>query len=275
MRSARLLLLITVVNIISVYGAVVMLLAAGYTLWGMTTPDLTAHAATHTGRVRPANEDSYHCGRGLFVVADGLGGHAAGEVASARAVAVLAGCDPAAQPATDDAQGALAAAVEECNRTVHAEAVGPQAGMATTLTAAAVHGRDLLLAHVGDSRAYLYRGGRLRQLTTDHTAAREAVESGTLSEGEAARHPARHALTRAIGLDGHVTVDVPPPLPLEPGDEILLCSDGLTEVLDEAAIAGVLAAHSDVGATVDALVQATLEGGAPDNVTVVLVRVAA
>ena len=235
---------------------------------------VTAHADTNVGLVREGNEDSYHCGAALFAVADGLGGHAAGEVASAIAVERLASVDPEACESPEEVQVALVEAVRDANRAVHdsAKAHRGRAGMATTLTAAAVHGDRLLLAHVGDSRAYLHRDGVLRQLTTDHTAAQEAIDAGQLSPAEAARHPARHALSRAVGLEDDVRVDAPPPVVLQPDDRVVLCSDGLTEPLDDEAVRTIVAEHQGPRAACEALMQAALDGGAPDNVTVIVVQ---
>jgi protein phosphatase len=147
-------------------------------------------------------------------------------------------------------------------------------GMGTTTTAGWVTGRTLKLAHVGDSRAYLLRGGGpLRQLTEDHTAVAEAVGRGLLTRAQAAVHPQRGVVTRAVGLDPGVRVDTPPPLELAEGDQVLLCSDGLTEVVDEERIAEVLAGQADGDGACRALIAAANDAGGPDNVTVVLLRV--
>lgn len=240
-----------------------------------TTLSLTAHAGTHVGRVRPGNEDAYHCADGLFVVADGLGGHAAGEVASAMAVEELARVDPAAFASDQELQQALADAVRAGNEKVHAaaQADAARSGMGTTVTAAAVTDRRLVLAHVGDSRAYLQRNGSLQQLTTDHTAAQEAVDAGYLTPEQASSRPERHMLARAVGLEPRVDVDAPKPVDLQAGDRVLLCSDGLIEPLTDQAIATILDEHPDPAEACDALVQAALDGGGPDNITVVVVRV--
>lgn len=216
-----------------------------------------------------------HCGEAVFAVADGLGGHAAGEVASALALEPLADVDPAACEGVEALQETLAEAVREANRTVHAAARKDpdKAGMGTTLTATAVYGKQLVLAHVGDSRAYFLRDGDLWQLTTDHTAAQEAVDAGYLTAEQAAQRPERHMLARAVGLDSEVTVDTPPAEVLRSGDRLLLCSDGLIDPVPDEAIAAILKDHPDPRQACDALVQAALDGGGPDNVTVVVVRV--
>lgn len=236
---------------------------------------LSSYGATHVGLARADNEDAYHCGEALFVVADGLGGHAAGEVASAMAVERLAGFDPGAYGEVAELQHALAEAVRDANRVVHADAQAHpgRAGMGTTVTAAVVLDGRVALAHVGDSRAYLHRGGALHRLTTDHTAAQQAVDAGYLTPEQAARRPERHLLARAVGLEAEVAVDTPAPRALHSADRLLLCSDGLTEPVGEASLTAILDEYPDPREAGDALVQAALDGGAPDNVTVVIVRV--
>ena len=238
---------------------------------------LSSFAGTDVGLARSGNEDSYLCGRTVFAVADGLGGHQGGEVASAMAVEPLAALDARAFADARQAAEALTAAIAEANRAILERAREDRTlwGMGTTVTAAAVAADRLLqLAHVGDSRAYLLRGGGpLRQLTEDHTAVAEAVGRGLLTRAQAAVHPQRGVVTRAVGLDPGVRVDTPPPLELAEGDQVLLCSDGLTEVVDEERIAEVLAGQADGDGACRALIAAANDAGGPDNVTVVLLRV--
>jgi len=238
---------------------------------------LSSFAGTDVGLARSGNEDSYLCGRTVFAVADGLGGHQGGEVASAMAVEPLAALDGRAFADARQAAEALTAAIAEANRAILERAREDRTlwGMGTTVTAAAVAAdRHLQLAHVGDSRAYLLRGGGpLRQLTEDHTAVAEAVGRGLLTRAQAAVHPQRGVVTRAVGLDPGVRVDTPPPLELAEGDQVLLCSDGLTEVVDEERIAEVLAGQADGDGACRALIAAANDAGGPDNVTVVLLRV--
>ena len=238
---------------------------------------LSSFAGTDVGLARSGNEDSYLCGRTVFAVADGLGGHQGGEVASAMAVEPLAALDGRAFADARQAAEALTAAIAEANRAILERAREDRTlwGMGTTVTAAAVAADRLLqLAHVGDSRAYLLRGGGpLRQLTEDHTAVAEAVGRGLLTRAQAAVHPQRGVVTRAVGLDPGVRVDTPPPLELAPGDQVLLCSDGLTEVVDEERIAEVLTGQADGDGACRALIAAANDAGGPDNVTVVLLRV--
>jgi protein phosphatase len=239
---------------------------------------LSSFAGTDVGRLRSGNEDSHLRGRTVFAVADGLGGHQGGEVASAMAVEPLAALDGHAFADAREAAEALAGAIREANLAILRRARSdPELwGMGTTVTAAAVAGdRVLQLAHVGDSRAYLLRAGApLRQLTTDHTVVQEAVARGLLTRQQAAVHPQRGVVTRAVGLDPQVPVDLPEPLELEPGDQVLLCTDGLTEVVDDEPIAAVLASQADGDDACSALIAAANQGGGPDNVTVVLLRVA-
>lgn len=239
--------------------------------------ELRAAGHTDTGLTRAGNEDAYFCGETVFAVADGLGGHQAGEVASAIAIEPVAALDGRRFEETADAREAVAAAVADANRAVwrSAEADPAHAGMGTTLTAALVHGDAVLLAHVGDSRAYLRRGAEgLARLTSDHTPVEEMVRAGQLSAAEAARHPERSVLSRALGLEPEVEVDTPDPLGLRPGDRVLLCSDGLTEPLSDDEIAGILDRNPDTGAACRALVDAANERGGPDNITVVLLDAA-
>lgn len=235
---------------------------------------IVAHGATDVGLLRSNNEDSFHCGETVWAVADGLGGHAAGEVASALAVQHLAELEGADFDSDQSASAALGDAVRAANRAVlaDAEADRAHAGMGTTVTAAMLWRDTLVLAHVGDSRAYLLRPGeRLRRLTTDHNAAEEAVQAGHITPEQATRRPERHALTRAVGLEPEVTVDSPQPLALAAGDQALLCSDGLTEVVGDDGISEILGRAEGPEAACRALIDETLSGGAPDNVTVVVV----
>jgi PPM family protein phosphatase len=239
---------------------------------------LSSFAGTDVGLARSGNEDSHLRGRTVFAVADGLGGHQGGEVASAMAVEPLAALDGRTFADAREAAEALAGGIREANQSILQRGRSDPGlwGMGTTVTAAAVAAdRVLQLAHVGDSRAYLLRpGAPLRQLTTDHTVVEEAVERGLLTRRQAAVHPQRGVVTRAVGLDPEVRVDLPEPLALAPGDQVLLCSDGLTEVVDDDQIAGVLADRADGDDACRALIAAANQAGGPDNVTVVLLRVA-
>ena len=222
-----------------------------------------------TGRKRRQNEDAYVCEPPLFAIADGMGGAQAGEVASGLAAAAFE--EGAAAIHGEDGVATLvrAANARIFERAVHDPTV---AGMGTTATVAVVdeNAGTVTLAHVGDSRAYRYRRGALEQLTTDHSLVGELVRSGRLTEDEAAVHPHRSVITRALGTDADVEVDT---LTVEvvPGDLVLLCSDGLSAMVRDEEIARVLeatgAAPREAG---EALIAAANAAGGEDNVTVVL-----
>ncbi|CAN5919909.1 Stp1/IreP family PP2C-type Ser/Thr phosphatase [soil metagenome] len=235
-----------------------------------------AFGATHTGRVRTGNEDSFLIADAVFAVADGMGGHQAGEIASdaalepLREVDVLTVTDPA------DVSELLATAVREANALVVERASkDPQLeGMGTTLTAVAVRDGHLHVAHVGDSRAYLLRDNEdMSQLTTDHTLVERLVQEGRLSRDEAASHPQRNVITRAIGHESSVEVEVLSPIMLRDGDQILLCSDGLSGPVTDERIAATMSAKSDGDEAVTQLLAHANAAGGPDNITAVLVRV--
>lgn len=236
--------------------------------------DLKSAAGTNVGLVRPQNEDSYHCDHPLYVVADGLGGHAAGEVASKMVVDRLREVAIADDATADEAQQQLAEAVRDANQRIHTSATedAQHAGMGTTVTAAVAVGDRLCFAHVGDSRAYLYRDGELEHITEDHTPVQRAVRAGVISPEEALRHPSRHVLAQAVGLDVDVDVDSPT-LDLKVGDRILFCSDGLTDPVPDPTLKRLLGTFETPQETVDGLIKAALNGGGPDNVTLIVIDV--
>jgi serine/threonine protein phosphatase PrpC len=236
--------------------------------------DLRSAAGTHVGLIRPQNEDSLVCSHPLYVVADGLGGHAAGEVASALVVDRLRMIDVAEDASAEQARQELADAVRDANRQIHRSATeDPEhAGMGTTVTAAVAVGDQLCFAHVGDSRAYLFRDGTLEHITEDHTPVQRAVRAGVISAEEAVRHPSRHVLAQAVGLDVDVDVDTPT-VEMRSGDRILLCTDGLTDPVTDADLQRLLPGLDTPQAAVDGLIQAALNGGGPDNVTLIVVDV--
>jgi PPM family protein phosphatase len=234
-------------------------------------------AATDAGLVRTGNEDSSFVGDTVVAVADGLGGHQAGEVASAIAISAIAELDGREFATPEDAREALVGAILRGNLAVLDKATrDPDSwGMGTTMTAAALAGGGWAqLAQVGDSRAYFMREGEeLHQVTDDQTIVGELVRQGRLTKQEAAHHPQRSIVTRAVGLDPNLEVDTPEPIELEPGDQLLLCSDGLTDAVDDARIAEILGAGLDGQVTCQALIDAANGAGGPDNITVVLLRV--
>jgi PPM family protein phosphatase len=237
---------------------------------------ITAYGATDVGLVREGNEDSLFVGQTVFAVADGMGGHQAGEIASQKALEPVAELDESQFTSESEATGALVDAITNANASVVAEGTADpsKSGMGTTLTVVLLRSGKIHLAHVGDSRAYLLRDGeRISQLTTDHTLVEQLIREGRISREQAATHPQRSVITRAIGVDAEVDVDSFPPLELEPGDQILLCSDGLTGPVSDEQITTILHDTDDGDAACAALIDAAKEGGAPDNVTVVLLRV--
>jgi protein phosphatase len=261
--------------------------------------ELRVGSSTHTGRIRPENEDNMLVTDRVFVVADGMGGHEAGEVASQIAIdrigELLDGEQP---PAADDVVEAIRVANGDIFRAAIANP--GQQGMGTTVTAIAVisdahAGRAepnidhiepgdvtpvvpaepseaLVLANVGDSRTYLFRHGRLRRVTVDHSYVQELVATGHITEDEARDHPRRNIITRALGIEPEVRVDWWT-LPLIKGDRFLLCSDGLVDEVDDVDIASTLTLEGDPQVAADRLVEKANEAGGRDNVTVVVVDV--
>lgn len=231
-------------------------------------------AGSHVGKVRLNNQDSGYAGEHLFVVADGMGGHAGGDVASALAIQSIAHVDrPFENPA--DAAQALRDALLEANQEL-AETVfeHPElAGMGTTVSGFVRVGDRLAVAHIGDSRIYRWRDGVLTQVTKDHTFVQRLVDSGRITAEEAAVHPRRSVLMRVLGdveLTPEIDVEV---LDTRAGDRWVLCSDGLSGYVDEERIGELLDEHPDASAAVEALIDESLDHGAPDNVTVVVVGV--
>lgn len=234
---------------------------------------ILAAGDTHVGQVRDGNEDSFVVAESVFAVADGMGGHLAGEVASEAALEPVRALDGRVFPDADAAVTALRDAVVTANRTVSGMAHDEPTyrGMGTTLTAALLEGRRLHLAHVGDSRAYLLRDGQLRQLTDDHTLVQHLVDEGQISREQAATHPQRSVITRAIGVGPEIEVDTMS-LDLATHDVLLLCSDGLTGVVDDDELAEVLASGDHPEQVVARLIERANDGGGPDNITVVVLR---
>src|SRR5829696_4209011 len=235
---------------------------------------LQPFGVTHAGKVRQNNEDALLVGEGqdetLFVVADGIGGFEAGEVASSLAVDVLKDLQP---------DEPFKAAIGEANRRIVAAGRSDEklSGMGTTVVAIRFGGKQgeplAEVAHVGDSRAYLMRGGDMNPITEDHSLVAELVRSGDLTRDQAAEHPQKNLITRALGADEEVDVDTAI-LPIEAGDRILLCSDGLSDMVSEAEISELLADFPDDPERVArGLLSAALEAGGNDNITVVVVDV--
>lgn len=225
-------------------------------------------SASDVGRVRSDNQDLDLLAPPLIAVADGMGGHLGGGTASRMAVDALRAVGATTNP-TD-----LLAALREANRAITTAAAADPglAGMGTTATAALLDGGILYLVHVGDSRAYLIRDGRITQVTEDHSVVAEMVRRGTLSADAAETHPARHVITRALGVATDLEIDALR-VDLAPGDVILLCTDGLSGPVDDEDILGIVDSTMGLQDAAVALVDRANAAGGPDNVTVVLARV--
>jgi protein phosphatase len=236
--------------------------------------ELQPFGVTDAGKVRQNNEDALLVGEGkdetLFVVADGIGGFEAGEVASSLAIEVLKELQP---------DEPFKAAIAEANRRIVAAGRGDErlSGMGTTVVAIRFGGTQrepvAEVAHVGDSRAYLMRGGDMKPITEDHSLVAELVRSGDLTRDQAAEHPQKNLITRALGADEEVDVDTAV-LPIEAGDRVLLCSDGLSDMVSEAGISEILAdSPDDPERTARGLLSAALDAGGNDNISVVVIDV--
>ncbi|SCD50376.1 protein phosphatase [Streptomyces sp. SolWspMP-5a-2] len=229
-------------------------------------------AGSHKGMIREGNEDSGYAGPRLLAIADGMGGAAAGEVASSEAISTIVALD-------DDVPGSdvltsLGAAVQRANDQLRSMVEDdPQLeGMGTTLTALLWTGQRLGLVHVGDSRAYLLRDGVLTQITQDHTWVQRLVDEGRITEEEATTHPQRSLLMRALGSGDHVEPDLSI-REVRAGDRYLICSDGLSGVVSHQTLEDTLASYQGPQETVQELIQLALRGGGPDNITVIIADV--
>jgi protein phosphatase len=242
------------------------------------TQQIRFAAQSHTGLVRENNEDSYEIVAFpgdyplAMILADGMGGHSKGEIASEIAVEFVAGYLREAlqnQLTPPELTRLLQELVKKANVKVYLSSLESEEnhGMGTTLTALVILEDRLLIAHVGDCRVYLFRSGQLQQLTVDHTLVQEMVDAGSLTAEETWTHPRRNVLTRALGFPDFVTPDTPEFM-LAPGDRIVLCSDGLHGYVPPSEIARIIQTAAGPQAIVDNLVQAALTAGGEDNVTV-------
>ena len=236
--------------------------------------NLQAAGRTDVGQVRTSNEDAFgYCvEEGVFALCDGMGGAAAGEIASRIAVDTLIERLCAAD-SHENRKKVLEAAIAAANQRVHARAEKDAAlhGMGTTLVALAIGGNRALIGNVGDSRCYLFRDGRLTRQTHDHSLVDEQVRLGQLTQDEAEHSPLRNVITRAIGTQISVAADIAE-LDLHPGDLLMLCSDGLTKELSDDQIAGMMADARDLDDLCAQLIDAAKSAGGHDNVTAVVVR---
>ena len=231
-------------------------------------------ARSDVGRVRTSNQDSGYAGQFFFVVADGMGGHAGGDVASGIAVRDLAALDRRFSSVAE-ARAALVAQLKTINEKLsHVVDSNPElAGLGTTVSAMVRVGDRFVVAHIGDSRIYRLSNGELTQVTADHTFVQQLIDAGRITEAEAKDHPRRSVLMRVLGdVDDDPSIDTTD-LPAIPGERWLLCSDGLTGVLDDAHVRDMLAADSAPETVSARLVDRALNGGGPDNITVIVVDV--
>jgi len=248
-------------------------------------PRFEAFGLSDVGRVRETNEDCFavHPHLGLFLVADGLGGHASGEVASRMAVESVREVfeDPDATwprgldaPCRLPGPSALVAGVELANARIFTAAARERSsrGMGTTLVGALAWGERIVFAHVGDSRAYRLRGPTLDLLTEDHSLVNDRVRAGLLTPEQARTSPFQNVITRCVGARAEVEVEIQIDLP-RAGDVYLLCSDGLSGVIEHRELTAILLEHRDLCRTVARLVERANELGGPDNITAVLLRV--
>lgn len=225
------------------------------------------------GKLRDINEDAYLADGSLFAVADGMGGHRAGEIASELCLKTFRDAFGPPEPGTqtDDVQTAMKNAVAEANTLIHTKAASNKEykGMGTTLTAAFFDSGRLFIAQIGDSRAYLFRDGVLSRVTVDHTLVGEMILRGEINDEISRIHPLRHVITRAIGTYDAIETDLYIEQ-LEPGDKVLLCSDGLSSKINDDDIRAKLADAKNLTGAVSGLVKAALKAGGEDNITVVL-----
>lgn len=228
---------------------------------------MTFATATHTGLVRRSNEDAFYARPPVFVIADGMGGAQAGEVASAMATKAFEYFLPQSSRPEEE----LKSLISRVNASIFEYASGDlhRTGMGTTITAAAVSGSTVSIAHVGDSRAWLLREGKLIRLTEDHSLVAELIKEGQLTEAEAAVHPQRSVITRALGVEAEVDVDTYS-IPWQAGDVFLLASDGLHGMIEESEIAALTSQKNDLREMAQGLIEAANSRGGHDNVTVVL-----
>jgi protein phosphatase len=233
---------------------------------------LRSAGLTDPGRRRRHNEDAFVSEPPLFAIADGVGGAQAGELASRLAAAAVGRAEPEGRTGRERVVGLI----EDANRSVYERAAGDEtvSGMGTTMTVALVEDDQVWIGHVGDSRAYLLRAGTLEQVTDDHSLVAELVRSGRLTPDAAGSHPHRSVITRALGSDPEVAVDVMA-VPTRPGDVFVLCSDGLSSMVDDEAILGMLEDNrDDLDEAARVLVESANDAGGEDNITVVLFEVA-
>lgn len=234
-------------------------------------------SATSVGRIRPSNEDSYFVSPPessdmvLAVVADGMGGHNAGEIASGKAVSILK--KNVQEGNGENPRDILIRAVEKANREIYEMSIKESkfSGMGTTITACIADDNRVTAAQVGDSRLYLIREGKITQITKDHSLVEMLLENGRITEEEAKHHPQKNVITRAVGTEKNVEVDMYE-FTAKAGDVILLCSDGLVNMVENEEILSVIISRDALDSAADKLVDAAEIAGGTDNITVVLIE---
>lgn len=240
---------------------------------------LSVAAGTDVGRVRAGNEDNLHADadhqRGLFIVADGMGGHAAGEVASEMAVQIVAReLDAIRDLTANDVPMRMAQALQAANRVIYERTIEEvdKHGMGTTASCLLVGQGRYVIGHIGDSRVYLLREGELRQVTKDHSYVQEQVDAGFLTPEQARFHPYSNVITRCVGANAAVEVDVLTGA-IQPNDVYLLASDGLTGMVEDPQLRAILSTSQSPGRVVDALIAEANRRGGLDNITAIVVHV--
>lgn len=233
-------------------------------------------SATSVGCIRPLNEDAYFVsqpdsGTVLAIVADGMGGHNAGEVASGEAVGIIQK-DVLSKPG-EDAKDVLIQAIKDANREIYEMSIQKRklSGMGTTITACLATEKNVTAVQVGDSRLYLIRKDSITQITKDHSLVEMLIESGSITKEEARRHPQRNVITRAVGTDRTVEADVYE-FSAKKGDILLLCSDGLVNMVEDETILSIIKNKETLDEAADALVQEAEQAGGTDNITVILIQ---
>lgn len=235
---------------------------------------MLAHVISDIGLVRETNEDSYICDPPhLFIVADGMGGHVAGEIASKLAISTVNSYIQE-HVGKDNLEILLKDAIIQANTSIYQMALSKEefSGMGTTVTASYIDGDTIYWGHVGDSRMYLLRNGKLNQLTSDHSLVWELVQSGNITRDEAYVHPKRNLLTRAVGTSCLITVDTGF-VQWKPGDIVLMCTDGLTNMVSEQNICTLMQrTDCEISSIVEQLVNQAKDAGGFDNITVILLK---
>jgi len=231
---------------------------------------------TDTGKLRNNNQDAYYANYPLFIVADGMGGHRAGEVASSMAVEIISNVftvDSSDFYFDDNIINRIKSSIYKANKEIYNSSIKDEkySGMGTTVTLAYIMDNKIFIGHVGDSRAYIYRQDELSQITVDHSLVEELIKNGTISKEEAKYHPQRNIITRAVGTSKDIQIDVNI-ITKEKGDILLLSTDGLTSMLDDDEIKNTIALYDDVQIVCDELVKLSNDRGGYDNITVMAIK---